>query len=186
MTIDIEEIRATAERYLAHYPDERDRLSRLLAALDAGGAVTSRKTFTGHVTCGVVVLDPQWRALHIRHNALRRWLLPGGHVEAEDATLRDAAMREVREETGISPAPLLPLDGYESMPIDIDVHPIPANPAKDEPDHWHFDLRFAFTVADLAAVKLQGEEVSGFDWLTLDSIPAIQLREKLLKITTGW
>jgi threonine dehydrogenase-like Zn-dependent dehydrogenase len=31
-----------------------------------------------------------------------------------------------------------------SLPVDIDTHRIPARPARDEPDHWHFDMRFVF------------------------------------------
>lgn len=180
--IDTAAIRAMLGSYLARFPAERDRLARLAVALDDGGAITSRTTFTGHVTCGAVVLDPMWRVLHIRHNALGRWLLPGGHVEPGDPTLIDAALREVTEETGIMAEALSPLAGFEDAPIDIDIHPIPANPGKREPEHMHFDFRYAFTLSEAAKVRLQPEEVSGFDWLALDAVPAGRLGERLAKL----
>jgi 8-oxo-dGTP pyrophosphatase MutT (NUDIX family) len=77
----------------------------------------------------------------VEHKALGKWLFPGGHLEDEDETLMRAALRELAEETGIDPALVTPVS---PVPLHIDVHPIPANPAKDEPDHQHFDFRFLF------------------------------------------
>ena len=172
-----DQIRKTITRYLERHPGEADRLTPLTAALAADGDVTSRKTFTGHVTCSAIVTDPQGRVLHIRHNVLRRWLCPGGHLEPGDTSLVDAAMREVTEETGI---PSTRLTLTDDVPIDVDVHPIPANPAKHEPAHWHFDLRYAFTISgDTITVALQAEEVHDFAWLPTAQMQSTALRRKL-------
>ncbi len=159
--IAVEHIRATVAAYLQRYPDEVERLAALSAALDDGGDLTSRTTFTGHVTCSAAVCDPAGRVLHIRHNVLKRWLRPGGHLEPADGALVGAAVREVGEETGI---PAVALRLVDEVPVDIDVHPIPANAGRDEPDHWHFDLCFAFTTAAAPEVRLQAEEVHDFRW----------------------
>jgi hypothetical protein len=88
MSITHDEIRTTVARYLARHPDEADHLQPLTDALAAGTDLTSRKKFKGgHVTCGAVVIDDTRRLLLIRHIALGRWLLPGGHLEPEDGTL---------------------------------------------------------------------------------------------------
>ncbi|MFJ2215396.1 NUDIX domain-containing protein [Streptomyces sp. NPDC101062] len=63
--------------------------------------------------------------LHIKHLALNRWLLPGGHLEADDTSLLAAAQRERTEETGITALVVIPA-GYR--PVHIDAHHIPANP----------------------------------------------------------
>ncbi|MGH3451230.1 MAG: NUDIX hydrolase [Haloechinothrix sp.] len=182
MTIGADEIRATTDKYLKRFPDEREQLTRLLAALDDGSTITSRTDFRGHVTCGAVLIDPDGRVLHIRHNALDRWLLPGGHVEPEDACLRDAALREAFEETGIAAQAMRHVLDFETIPFDIDVHAIPTNAEKCEPDHWHFDIRHAFHVPGILGVELQQEEVSGATWLTTDAIPATRLRKKLRRL----
>ena len=117
-----------------------------LLLLECSPQPFSRAQFMpGHVTATGLVLAPDAeRLLLIHHRRLDRWLLPGGHVEPEDADIWDTARREVIEETG---ARLLP----SSAPVlaGLDVHGIPAG--KGEPYHLHHDVLFAFRAA--------GEEV---------------------------
>jgi 8-oxo-dGTP pyrophosphatase MutT (NUDIX family) len=111
----------------------------ILMILECTPEPFSRHQFTpGHVTATGLVLAPDnERILLIHHRRLDRWLLPGGHVEPEDADISDSARREVIEETG---ALLVP----DAVPVlaGMDVHGIPA--AKGEPYHLHHDILFAF------------------------------------------
>ncbi|HJT88926.1 MAG TPA: NUDIX domain-containing protein [Bryobacteraceae bacterium] len=110
-----------------------------LQLLECSPAPFSRAQFTpGHITCTGLVLGPDGESLLlVHHRRLGRWLLPGGHIEPEDAEIWEAARREVAEETGVSVAPdgTPPLGG-------VDVHGIPAG--RSEPYHLHHDLVFAF------------------------------------------
>src|SRR5579864_4252138 len=56
----------------------------------------SRSQFApGHVTCTALVQHPREpRVLFMHHHRIRRWLLPGGHVEESDGSLAEAAARE--------------------------------------------------------------------------------------------
>jgi len=166
----------TVAAYLQRHPEEATQLASLTTALTQHGNLTSRKTFIGHVTCSAIVIDPAGRVLYIRHNALNSWLRPGGHLEPDDTSLTGAALREVTEETGI-PADQLRL--VEDIPVDIEVHPIPAVQAKGEPDHQHFDLRYAFTTRSMPDVKLQAEEVHDFRWLPADEIESPTIRHRV-------
>ncbi len=176
MTIHRDEIESTVKEYLGRYPDEVGRLQPLLTALDSDGELTSRKTVPGHVTCSAFLIAPDGRVLHIRHNSLDRWLQPGGHVEPVDANLVAAAAREVAEETGIT-ADQLALVG--DGPVDIDVHLIPPNPAKSEPGHHHYDIRYAFRVAASLPVTMQLEEVNDFAWLPVEAVDPELTRAKI-------
>jgi 8-oxo-dGTP pyrophosphatase MutT (NUDIX family) len=107
----------------------------------------------------------------MHHRKLRRWLLPGGHVEESDATLAATAAREADEETLVQINPV-------SIPrlVGIDVHGIPAK--KAEPFHLHHDLIWCFRAktADIAvtdeapAVLWAGEA----DWDRLDIAHSIR------------
>jgi hypothetical protein len=66
-----------------------------------------------------------------------------------------------------------------------EVHPIPANPAKREPRHQHFDLRYAFTVAARPDLRLQADEVSDFAWLPANAIEPAALAECVAATTLG-
>ena len=72
--------------------------------------------------------------LFLWHVKLQRWLQPGGHAEPWEDDMIDVALREVREETGLSDVRV------QAKLFDVDVHDIPASPK--EPAHVHFDFRF--------------------------------------------
>jgi 8-oxo-dGTP pyrophosphatase MutT (NUDIX family) len=179
MPITAQHIRDTLTAYLDQHPEDKDSLTALTGALEhSAETITSRKEFRGHVTAGALLLRPDGRVLLVEHKALGKWLFPGGHLEDTDETLMDAALRELAEETGIDPELVTP---DSAIPLHIDVHPIPANPSKDEPDHQHFDFRFLFrTTADVTG--LQAEEVLDYSWQFTDTITAEPLRSRLLAV----
>ncbi|WP_018638738.1 NUDIX hydrolase [Parafrankia elaeagni] len=175
MPITAAHIRTVLTSYVARHPEDEGSLAAVFALLDAGADLTSRREFRGHVTAGAVLRDPDGRVLLVRHRALDRWLLPGGHLEATDDSLRDAALRELCEETGIARAAVVPAG---SAPVHVDVHPIPANPVKGEPAHQHIDVRFlVHTAADLGT--LQTEEITAAAWRQVDSLPGEALRTRI-------
>lgn len=175
------EIRDLLDNYLARHPTEHAHLQPLLKALDRPDEPTSRTTLPGHITCSAVVIDRNQRVLHIHHRASGLALPPGGHIDADDRTLLAAALREVHEEVGIAPGDLCLTRQLRDGPIDIDVHDIAARPAKGETEHQHYDVRFAFYLADgVPSILLQDEEVSGAEWLAFDQVTSPTLRTKLM------
>ncbi|WP_327413293.1 NUDIX hydrolase [Streptomyces sp. NBC_01233] len=175
MPITADHIRTTLAEYTDAHPEDKHALAPLTELLDEGADVTSRKEFRGHVTAGAVLVNDRGEALFIHHNALDKWLTPGGHLEPEDTHLLVAALRELVEETGVA----LSLAPVQTTPVHIDVHPIPANDSKGEGAHWHADFRYVFRVTGDQPVTLQEEEVSGYAWRSVDTIADETLRARV-------
>jgi 8-oxo-dGTP pyrophosphatase MutT (NUDIX family) len=118
----------------------------------------------GHITCTGLVLSPDQSAVLLVHHArLDRWLLPGGHVEVEDASPADAARREVLEETAAVLDP-----EFEPFLVGMDVHGIP--PRRGEPFHLHHDLVFAFRARTLTVSG--SEESRAVEWVRIEDLAA--------------
>ncbi|WP_420036118.1 NUDIX domain-containing protein [Streptomyces sp. cg28] len=185
MPLSHDHIRTTVDAYLARHPHEREQLGGLLDALDRSGQdIASRSTFSGHVTCSAIVVDDLGHVLHVHHLASGKVLAPGGHAEPSDDLLISVAMRELHEETGVSLGIIGPWRGYETVPLDIDIHDIDAHPGKGEPAHQHFDFRFLFPLSLGRKVPMapQEGEVGGIEWKPVDQVGSPALREKLLKL----
>ncbi len=133
------DLRARLEAHSPADPLEGEHLRRMFELLDRPDAFSRSCFEPGHFTGSAFVLSPDGAdLLLILHAKLGLWLQPGGHVDPEDANLLAGARREVEEETGI-----LELTAEGGL-LDVDIHPIPANPKKGEPPHEHFDVRFVF------------------------------------------
>ncbi|MCV2350436.1 NUDIX hydrolase [Paucibacter sp. Y2R2-4] len=173
-------LRAQAQQILTVYlarafPDESARLQALSQQLaeDAQDPFC-RSNLRGHITTSAVVLDPAaQQLLLIHHKTLDRWLQPGGHFEPNQAAdpLLASAQREASEETGVSqllPHPEWrdPVSGL-ALPFDIDSHPIPANPRKQEGPHWHHDYAYLLLADAAQSLSPQIAEVHAAAWLPL-------------------
>lgn len=161
-----DDVAQTLATYEARYGSPGGDADLLRHALATGDTVTSRTDFPVHVTCSVAAVRPDGRVLQIRQRTLDRWLLPGGHLEPHDTTLPGAARRELSEETGIE---VTSTGAATDVPIDIDVHPIPENHRKGEPEHFHADFRYRVDVPP-SDIVLQLEEVTDWRWVKPDEI----------------
>ena len=124
---------------------EHAHASRIVEFLRTEAQPFSRATAHGHITGSAVIVDAaREHMLLIWHEKLQRWLQPGGHCEPDgpewDVDVAATALRELCEETELRPQQVT----LQPQVFDVDVHRIPAR--KQEPDHWHYDVRFLFVV----------------------------------------
>lgn len=177
MPIERSQVIEVVDAFLEQWPGDAERLAPFRDAISGGGELISRSALPGHVTCSAYVFNDRDEILHVRHRFLGRWLQPGGHCEPSDASPMDGARREAAEETGI---PVIALRALAADAVDVDAHWIPASPAKGEPAHWHFDLRYAFEVDSAVALAPQAEEVSEVRWFALDDPEAVTAEPSML------
>jgi 8-oxo-dGTP pyrophosphatase MutT (NUDIX family) len=153
----------------------------MLTLLDSATPTSRRQFAPGHLTASGFVLSPEGDAvLLILHKKLNIWVQPGGHIEPGDASLSEAARREVVEEVGLDLA-----NSTAAHIFDLDVHAIPAR--KDEPEHEHFDVRFCFQAPTRAFTA--SDEVAAARWAPLSQIEQLTSDESVLRAVrklAGW
>jgi 8-oxo-dGTP pyrophosphatase MutT (NUDIX family) len=157
-TPDLAFARALLARWQAPSLDQARTRDAMLAFIDAHPADAHLRTsLEGHLTASALVLDARGeRALLTFHKKLGRWLQLGGHCDG-DANLPGVALREAHEESGIEALTIDP------VPIDVDIHPIPARPG--EPAHVHLDTRFLLWAGPEAQARMSSESLD-LAWFT--------------------
>jgi 8-oxo-dGTP pyrophosphatase MutT (NUDIX family) len=125
-----------------------------------------RACLPDHLTASTLVLsDDGAQVLLTLHAKARRWFQFGGHLEPGDATLVDAARREVGEESGLVGL------GMSPAPIQLSEHAVPFCGPRGlpRPVH-HLDVRF-LAVAPRDATHAVSDESLDVRWWPWDGLP---------------
>ena len=125
------------QKYAEKHPEQKITADKMLDFVRSTPHCFERSNAAGHMTGSAWLLNPAGdKALLTLHHNLQRWMQTGGHADGDPDTLR-VALKEAEEESGITG--LVPISDEI---FDIDIHLIPARPAKGEPAHYHYDVRY--------------------------------------------
>lgn len=152
--------------------------SRFLALLGESPRCFSRNCFPAHFTASAWLVSADGeRALLLHHRKLARWLQPGGHADG-DSDLARVALREATEETGLAGL------AVDADPFDLDAHVIPAR--GDEPEHWHYDLRFVVR-ATASEQFIANSESRDMAWRAITDIASdFELDASIRRMARRW
>jgi 8-oxo-dGTP pyrophosphatase MutT (NUDIX family) len=174
--------------------DPRDRVLAMLRAhagqsLDAHESAMTREMIRfvethancflrscapGHLTGSAWIVSPdRKRTLLTHHHKLDKWLQLGGHADGE-ADLLAVALREAREESGLTR-----LRAVGAAPFDVDRHWIPAH--KGEPGHYHHDVRFMIE-ADPDESLVISNESKDLAWVEVVRVTSLNPEESMARI----
>ncbi len=129
----------------------------------------------GQVTASAWIVDEAGEKVLLTHHAkLNIWVQLGGHLEDGDASVAAAALREAREESGLTTVRLV-----SEQVFDADVHPIPARGAV--PAHFHYDLRF-LCVADSGEPLRVSDESHALAWVAVAEVSSLTGERSVLRM----
>jgi 8-oxo-dGTP pyrophosphatase MutT (NUDIX family) len=115
-----------------------------------------------HVTGSALIVHPASGRVLLRwHQRQQAWLQVGGHGDPGETDALEIALREAREETGLTDLAPWPDGRLRHLTI-VDV---PANAV--EPAHEHADLRFVLATGDPDAARPERPDAP-LRWLTAD------------------
>lgn len=154
------DVRAVLAAWTA--PDDAQAALRddYVAFVDQHDDAVQRACVPGHITASALVITPdRSQVLLTLHPKVGLWLQMGGHLEQGDATLRDAAAREAREESGIEGLVL------GAQPVRLDRHRVTCHGGSD-----HLDVQYV-AVAPEDAVHVMSDESLDLAWFGVDALP---------------
>lgn len=136
-----------------------------------------RDCWSGHVTGAAWLMNQAGaHALLTHHRKLDMWLQLGGHSDGDPDTTA-VALREALEESGLRVRLL------ETEIFDIDIHPIPAR--KEDPDHWHFDVRFLMQTESSDDFVVSPESVD-LAWVPIAELANYTTEPTILRMGQKW
>lgn len=166
-------------RYGRAFPTESALVARFVAFAAAHTDCLLRSCVPGHITASAWILSADGgSALLTHHRKLGRWLQLGGHVDGE-AEIERAALREAQEESGMQDFSFVAWGGGELVPLDLDVHPIPAR--KQEPRHDHWDVRFLLRAAP-GQTLVTSAESNDLRWIPIAELPDFTTEPSVLRL----
>ena len=136
--------------------------------------ILTRENRIAHMTSsGFVVNADCSKVLMAHHNIYKVWAWTGGHADG-DADLLAVALREAREETGVTH--IRPLSGSIAS---LDILPVWGHMKRGQwvSPHQHLNVTYLLTAEEGDALHFREGENTGVAWL-----PA----ERLLELTNEW
>src|ERR1700742_3290902 len=99
------------ECYRHAFPAEGDVVDRIVALVEAHANCFERTCRPGHITGAAWIVSADRRhCLLTHHRKLDRWLQLGGHADGQ-TQIEEVALREAREESGMTEFDFVPTAG---------------------------------------------------------------------------
>nr|MDT0657184.1 NUDIX domain-containing protein [Micromonospora sp. DSM 115978] len=174
----VDSLARTLAAYPAHSPEEHADLRQIDRLLGADNPW--RRDLPLHFTASALIVHPATRRVLLRwHTRQRAWLQVGGHADPGETDPLVIAVREGREETGLTD--LAPWPNADLVHLVV----VPVAAGRGEPAHHHADLRFVLATATPDAARAETTEAE-VRWLDLPAahelVTEANIRETLTRL----
>ena len=145
--------------------EARDR-TELLRRLKSGEELYSRENLSAHLTASAWVVSPDRRQVLLAHHDLYgSWAWLGGHADG-DHDLLGVALREVREESGLTDVRSLSDHIYSLEILTVDGH---EKHGEYVSSHLHLNVTYLLEADPAAPLRCKPDENSRVGWFSLEN-----------------
>lgn len=153
------------EVYRPWNEQEARDVEELLRRLRSGEELYTRDNASAHLTASAWVVSPDRRQVLLAyHNLYRSWAWLGGHADGE-RDLLNVALREVREESGLSDVRPVTDALYSVEILTVDGH---EKRGKYISSHLHLNVTYLLEADPASPVRCKPDENSRVGWFALE------------------
>lgn len=176
---ELEKLRKDIVKYIPKNKQEEVDRKLILNYMDTFDDTLIRKNMMCHFTASSWIVNKErTKVLMIYHNIYDSWAWTGGHADG-DANLLNVALKEAKEETGISNLKVISEEIFGLQILTVDSH---IKRGEYIPSHLHLDCCFLFEADENETLSIKADENSGVKWILIDEVLNYSTEEKMKKI----
>ncbi|SOC11205.1 ADP-ribose pyrophosphatase YjhB (NUDIX family) [Ureibacillus xyleni] len=163
-------LRQQIEQYTPFNAQETKDQQMLLRYMDTFDNLLTRENEFAHFTASAwLVNDDFSKVLMVYHNIYQSWSWVGGHADG-DADLLQVALKEAKEETGLSKISPVSEDIYSLEILGVPAH---EKKGKHVATHIHLNVTYLLQASENEPIQIKADENSDIRWFGLnDAIEA--------------
>ena len=144
--------------------EERDK-EMMLQFMDKHPDYLERSNLLAHFTVSIWTVNKErTKTLMVYHNIYNSWPWTGGHADGEE-DLTAAALKELREETGVSQAELVSKDIFSLEILTVDGH---VKKGQYVPSHLHMNVTYLAEADEGETLAIKEDENQAVKWWTFE------------------
>lgn len=168
--IDVDDLKNSIEKFKPFNEQEEVEKRIMLKYINDFDDVLTRKNEYGHFTSSAFILNKErTKMLMIYHKIYNSWAWTGGHSDG-DSDLLYVAMKEAKEETGITSVKPIKDNIYSLEIITVNGH---EKRGKYVGSHVHLNTTFLLEADENESIRIKEDENSGVKWVPIDEITKV-------------
>lgn len=163
----MDQLRRVVMEYVPNCEQEERDKALMLGFLDANADCLTRDNLIAHFTASSWIVNPSGnKVLMVYHRIYDSWSWTGGHADGE-ADLLAVAVREAKEETGISSITVA-----ADKPVSLEVITVDGHIKKDVyvSSHLHLNLTYLLVADEEQKLSVKEDENTDVQWIPLEEL----------------
>lgn len=155
------------KRYIPYNEQEKVDKEVIIDLINKNNNILNRSSKDYHLTASSWIVNETFdKILLVYHNLYDSWSWTGGHADG-DSNLLNVAIKEAKEETGITNIYPLSKDIYSLEILAVDGH-IKKNEYVNS--HLHLNITYLLCASSNDELKIKPDENSNVSWFNIDEV----------------